>query len=126
LETKEGPVKRPIVSIVDDDTSVRESLKMLFESAEYEAEAFASAEEFLSAGHLDESSCLVLDVQLPGISGIDLQNRLRADGNNITVIFITAHPDEHTRQLAMRAGAARFFSKPFNGTDLLTSVRTRQ
>jgi len=99
---------------------------MLFESAEFDAEVFASAEEFLSAGHLGESACLILDVQLPGISGIELQNQLRADGNNITVIFITAHPNEHTRQLALRAGAACFFSKPFSGTDLLTSVRTRQ
>jgi FixJ family two-component response regulator len=118
-------IRRPIVSIVDDDLSVRESLKMLFESAEFDAEVFASAEEFLAAGHLGESACLVLDVQLPGISGIDLQNRLRADGNSITVIFITAHPDEHIRQLAMRAGATRFFSKPFRGNDLLTAVRTR-
>ena len=119
-------IRRPIVSIVDDDLSVRESLKMLFESAEFDAEVFASAEEFLSAGRLGQSACLVLDVQLPGISGIDLQNQLRADGNNITVIFITAHPDEHTRQLAMHAGATRFFSKPFSGHDLLTAVRTRR
>ena len=75
------------MSIVDDDLSVRESLKMLFESAEFDAEIFASAEEFLSAGHLGESACLVLDVQLPGISGIELQNRLRADGNNISRYF---------------------------------------
>lgn len=99
---------------------------MLFESAEFDVEVFASAEEFLYAGHLSESACLVLDVQLPGISGIDLQKQLRADGNNVPVIFITAHPDEHTRQLAMRAGAIRFFSKPFSGTDLLTAVRTGQ
>ena len=118
-------VKRPIVSIVDDDLSVRESLKMLFESAEFEAEVFASAEDFLSDGNLSDSTCLVLDVQLPGISGIDLQNRLRTDGHNITVIFITAHPDEHTRQLAMRGGALRFFPKPFSGPDLLTAVRIR-
>ena len=118
--------RRPIVSIVDDDLSVRESLKMLFESADFDAEVFASAEEFLSAGHLGESACLVLDVQLPGMSGIDLQNRLRADGNNITIIFITAHPDEYTRELAMRDGAIRFFSKPFNGKDLLRAVRAGQ
>jgi FixJ family two-component response regulator len=104
---------------------VRESLKMLFESAEFGAEVFASAEDFPSAGHLGKFACLVLDVQLPGISGIDLQNRLRADGSNMTVIFITAHPDEHTRQLVMRAGATHFFSKPFSGSDLLTAVRTR-
>ena len=117
-------IKRPIVSIVDDDMSVRESLKMLFESADYDAEVFASAEEFLYAGHLGESACLVLDVQLPGISGLDLQNRLRADGNDIPVIFITAHPLEHTRQLAMRAGATHFFSKPFSGRRFKDSPRT--
>ena len=99
---------------------------MLFESADFDAEVFASAEEFLSAGNLGESACLVLDVQLPGISGIELQNKLRSDGNNITVIFITAHPEERTRQQAMRAGATGFFSKPFNGNDLLSAVRTRQ
>ena len=119
-------IRRPIVSIVDDDLSVRESLKMLFESAEFDAEVFGSAEEFLSADNLGEFACLVLDVQLPGISGIDLQNRLRADGNNIAIIFITAHPDEHTRKLAMHAGAIRFFSKPFSGTDLLTAIRAGQ
>ena len=117
--------RRPIVSIIDDDLSVRESLKMLFESAEFEAEVFASAEEFLSAGNLCKSACLILDVQLPGLSGIELQNQLRAEGNdNLTVIFITAHPDKQTRHLAMRGGATRFFSKPFSGTDLLTAVRT--
>jgi len=118
-------IERPIVSIVDDDLSVRESLKMLLESAEFDPEIFASAEEFLSAGHLGESACLVLDIQLPGISGIELQKRLRADGNDITIIFITAHPDEHTRELAMRDGAIRFFSKPFNGKDLLRAVRSQ-
>ena len=118
-------IGRQIVSIVDDDQSIRDSLKMLFESAEFDAEIFASAEEFLSAGHLAESACLVLDVQLPGISGIELQNQLRSDGHNIAVIFITAHPDEHIRQLAMNGGATSFFSKPFSGNDLLTAVRTR-
>jgi FixJ family two-component response regulator len=119
-------IRRPIVSIVDDDLSVREALKMLFESANFDAEIFASAEEFLSAGHLVESACLVLDVRLPGISGIELQNQLRADGHTVAVIFITAHPDEHTRELAMRDGALRFFSKPFNGKDLLRAIRAHQ
>ncbi len=99
---------------------------MLFESADFDAEVFASAEEFLSSGSINHSDCLVLDVQLPGISGIDLQNLLRANGNNITVIFITAHPDDHTRNLAMRDGATHFFSKPFSGSDLLTAVRMSQ
>jgi FixJ family two-component response regulator len=126
LSIEEAEIKRPVVSIVDDDLSVRESLKMLFESADYDAEVFASAEEFLSDGHPAASECLVLDVQLPGISGIELQNQLRAEGSKIPVIFITAHPDEHTRTLAMRAGAIRLFSKPFSGNDLLAAVRTRQ
>lgn len=118
--------RRPIVSIVDDDLSVRESLKMLFESADFDAEGFASAEDFLSAGNLCELACLILDVQLPGLSGIELQSQLRAEGNdNLPVIFITAHPDKRTRQLAMRGGATHFFSKPFSGTDLLTAVRMR-
>ena len=118
--------RRPIVSIVDDDPSVRDSLKMLFESAEFDAETFSSAEEFLSAAHLSKSTCLILDVHLPGISGIDLQRRLRADGYNQNVIFITADPDEHTRRLAMRAGATRFFSKPFSGNDLIVAVQAHQ
>jgi FixJ family two-component response regulator len=126
VDIKQNPIRRPIVSIVDDDLSIRQSLKMLFESADFEAEIFASAEEFLSAGNLAESACLVLDIQLPGISGIDLQNRLRADGNDVAVIFITAHHDEHTRQLAMSGGATRFFAKPFSGNDLLIAVRTSQ
>ena len=120
---KMGLTNRPLVSIVDDDFAVRDSLRMLFEAADFQTEVFASAEDFLAAGHLAESSCLVLDVQLPGISGIELQHRLRAEGNDTAVIFITAHPDEHTRQLAMRDGASRFFTKPFSGEELLTAVR---
>lgn len=126
MKTKQEPVNRLIVSIIDDDLSVRESLKMLFESADFDTKVFASAEEFLSAGNLAASACLVLDVQLPGISGIELQNKLRSDGNNIAVIFITAHPEEPTRQQAMRGGATGFFLKPFSGNDLLTAVRTRK
>ena len=99
---------------------------MLFESADFDAEVFASAEEFLSEGNLGRSVCLVLDVHLPGISGIELQDRLRAEGHDILVIFITAHPDEPTRELAIRAGATGFFSKPFSGNALLSAVRTRQ
>ena len=118
-----GLTNRPLVTIVEDDFAVRDSLKMLFESAEFEAEVFESAEEFLAAGHLAESICLVLDVQLPGISGIELQHRLRAEGIDTAVIFITAHPDEQVRQLALKDGASRFFTKPFKGEDLLTAVR---
>jgi len=121
VQTSEA--KRPLISIVDDDLSIRDALKMLFESADFSAEVFESAEEFLAAGHIAESACLVLDVQLPGISGIELQDRLRAAGNHTAVIFITAHPDEHVRAHAMKAGACNVFSKPFSGEDLLSAVR---
>src|SRR5215831_15620348 len=85
--------KRSLITIVDDDESVRNSLKMLFESAGFEVDVFCSAEDFLSDGHLTESACLILDVKLPGMSGIDLQNRLRSSGYTTNVVFITAHPD---------------------------------
>src|SRR5215471_1354104 len=115
--------KSPLIAIVDDDESVRNSLKMLFESAGFEVDVFACAEDFLKEGHPAESACLILDVKLPGISGIDLQNRLRSSGCTTNVVFITAHPDEHTHQQAIDAGATHFFSKPFSGTELLSAVR---
>ena len=115
--------KCPLITIVDDDESVRNSLKMLFESAGFEVDLFACAEDFLSDGHPTESACLILDVKLPGISGIDLQNRLRSSGSTTNVVFITAHPDRHTQQQAIAAGATHFFSKPFSGTELLSAVR---
>lgn len=115
--------KRPLITIVDDDESVRNSLKMLFESERFDVDVFASAEDFLSEGQLAESACLVLDVKLPGISGIDLQNRLRSSGYATNVVFITAHPDKHTHQQAIDGGATHFFSKPFSGTELLNAVR---
>ena len=121
-----GRAKRPLITIVDDDESVRNSLKMLFESAEFEVDVFATTEDFLSDGRLTESACLILDVRLPGISGIDLQNQLRADGDTTAVVFITAHPEEHIRQQAIDGGAIHFFSKPFSGAELLSAVRPCQ
>jgi len=120
------PGKRPLITIVDDDQSVRNSLKMLFESAEFEVDVFGSAEKFLSDGRLVESTCLILDVRLPGISGFELQNQLRANGDTTAVVFITAHPEEQIRQHAIDAGAIRFFSKPFSGAELLRAVRSCQ
>ena len=118
--------KRPLITVVDDDKSIRDSLRMLFESAEFEVDAFASAEDFLSSGNRSESTCLILDVQLPGISGIELQNRLRAEGDITTVVFITAHPEDHIWLQAIEGGAIRFFSKPFSGAELLSVVRDYQ
>ena len=118
--------KRSLIAIVDDDQSVRNALKMLFESAEFEVEAFATAEDFLRDGRFAKPTCLILDVQLPGISGIELQHQLIVEEDSTPVVFITAHPDRHLRQQAIDAGAIRFFSKPFNGTELLSVVRECQ
>ena len=113
----------PLILIVDDDRSVRESLKMLFESIGFAADIYDSAEELLATGHLHDSACLILDVRLPGMSGLDLHSRLRGEGNHVPVIFITAHPDERARKQALRAGAAGFFHKPFSSDDLISAVR---
>lgn len=118
--------KYPLITIVDDDVSVCNALKMLFESAEFEVSVFGTAEEFLTHGRAEKPVCLILDVQLPGISGIELQHQLRAEGDSTTVVFITALPDKHLRQQAFEAGAFRFFSKPFSGTELLSAVRECQ
>lgn len=121
-----GRGKRSLITVVDDDESVRNSLKMLFESVGFEVDVFASAEDFLGHGRLAESACLILDVRLPGISGIDLLNKLRADGDTTAVVFITAHPEEPVRQQAIDAGTNYFFSKPFSGSELLNAVRACQ
>jgi FixJ family two-component response regulator len=113
----------PLILIVDDDRSVRESLKMLFESIGFAADIYDSAEELLASGHLPDSACLILDVRLPGMSGLDLQSRLKVEGSRIPVIFITAHPDERARRQALGAGAAAFFHKPFSSGALLDAVR---
>jgi len=113
----------PLILIVDDDRSVRESLKMLFESFGFAADIFGSAEELLKSARLPDTACLVLDVRLPGMSGLDLQSRLKGDGHSVPVIFITAHPDERARRQALQAGASGFFHKPFSGDELLRAVR---
>jgi FixJ family two-component response regulator len=113
-----------MISIVDDDEFVRESLRDLVESHGYDATAFESAERFLEAACFPETSCLITDLQMPGLSGLDLQSRLIADGHCIPVIFVTAFPDEKFRVRAMSAGAVGFLSKPFNES-LLTSCLER-
>jgi FixJ family two-component response regulator len=102
-----------MVSIVDDDESVREATKGLVRSLGYPAATFASAEEFLRSGQADDTACLISDVQMPGLSGVELQRRLLAQGYRIPVIFITAFPEGHLRARAMSAGAVCFLSKPF-------------
>ena len=114
--------KNPIVFVVDDDASMRESLKDLIGSAGLNVQAFASAHEFLADPRLDAPSCLVLDVQLPGLSGLDLQQELAKLDIQIPIIFITGHGDIPTSVRAMKAGAIEFLTKPFRGEDLLNAV----
>ena len=112
-----------LVAIVDDDESMLEALKGLLKEAGFEARAFASAEGFLLSGEQRRTGCLIADIRMPGISGLDLQARLKADGIDIPIIFITAHGDEHLRLQALRSGAVEFLAKPFDDEVLLESVR---
>ena len=114
---------KPIVFVVDDDVSVRESLELLIRSAGWEAETFASANEFLTRPRVRTPSCLVLDVSLPGVNGLDLQKRVAADRNDMPIIFITGCGDIPTTVRAMKAGAVEFLTKPFNLNVLLGAIR---
>ena len=112
-----------MVFVVDDDSSVREALASLMRSVGLNVMLFASAREFLSAARPDVSSCLVLDVRLPGLSGLDLQRQLTDSGVHIPVIFMTGHGDVPMSVKAMKAGAVEFLPKPFRDQDLLDAVQ---
>jgi len=114
--------KRPLISIVDDDESVRVATESLVRSLGFEAAAFASGEELLRWERLGEADCVVTDVQMPGMSGLELQARLIDDGRALPVIFITAFPEERLRRRAEAAGAYGFLSKPFDGTDMINCL----
>ena len=114
--------KNPLVVVVDDDTSIRDSLKDLIGSAGLNVQTFASAQEFLTSPRPDAPSCLVLDVQLPGLSGLDLQQELAKLDVQIPIIFITGHGDIPMSVRAMKAGAIEFLTKPFRDEDLLNAV----
>ncbi len=111
-----------VVFVVDDDASVRRSLARLLGSAGFEVEMFASAEDFLSAPHPERPSCLVLDLRMPGIGGLDLQHRLAAAGLDPAIVFLTGHGTVPATVRAMKAGAVDFIQKPFDGPDLLAAV----
>jgi len=114
--------KKAIVFVVDDDASVREGLGSLIRSAGLRVETFASAQEFLDSPRSDVASCLVLDVRLPGLSGLDLQERMAEADIEIPIIFITGHGDVPTSVRAMKAGAVEFLTKPFRDRDLLEAI----
>ena len=113
----------PTVFIVDDDADVRESLDELVESVGLHSRSFGTAQEFLSLGRSDGPSCLILDVRLPGISGLDLQRELKRGRVNIPIIFLTAHADVPMSVRAMKSGAVEFLTKPFRQQDLLDAVQ---
>ena len=116
--------RAPIVSIVDDDDSVRAAMSSLVRSLGYEAYVFASAEAVLESPRLHDTSCLIADIQMPGMNGLDLQSELRVRQQRIPIIFITAFPEERIRQRAEAAGAIGFFSKPVDGRVIIDCLDT--
>lgn len=115
---------KPLIAIVDDDNSLRESTQLLLRSAGYRAEVFASAREFLDSPRIDETACLMLDVRMPGMDGLELQRFLNETNRQIPIIFITAHATENAEQRARKAGAVDFLRKPVNGEKLLSAIQT--
>jgi FixJ family two-component response regulator len=114
---------RELVAVVDDDESVRNAVHGVLRSVGLKVQAFSSAAEFLESGKQDQTGCLITDVQMPGMNGLELQARLAEDEHRIPIIFITAYGNARMRAQAMRAGALEFLGKPFNDDVLLESVR---
>lgn len=112
----------PVISIVDDDESVRAALKSLIDSVGFRAEVFGSGEEFLKSRYLSETDCLIADVRMPGMSGLELQERLNAAGSSVPIVFISAHDDKEARARGLRAGAIDFLQKPFSEDSLLGAI----
>jgi len=115
--------RQALVAIVDDDESVRDAIGSLFRSMGFRTELFAGGEQFLATPHLLDFSCLILDVQMPGMNGWELQRRLAAASHPIPIIFVTAFGDENMQARALRGGAVSFLSKPFSEDALLEAVQ---
>jgi len=112
-----------LVAIVDDDDSIRSAVQDLLDAVDLPAQGFRSAEEFLRSGKQHDTACLIADIRMPGMSGLELQAQLNAERCRVPIIFITAHGDEKMRMQALRAGAVEFMAKPFDDEALLESVR---
>jgi CheY-like chemotaxis protein len=119
ITSKKGTQK---ISVVDDDESIRDSTRTLLRSAGYEVATFASGELFLDSGSLTETECIVLDVRMPGMDGLELQRRLNESQAGVPIVFLTAHDDARSRRLAMDGGAVDFLCKPFEANTLVTAV----
>jgi FixJ family two-component response regulator len=113
----------PLIVVVDDDAAIREAVQSLLRSVGLRAEVFASAQDFLQSGHLQDTACLIVDVRMPRMSGLELQRQLTTAHRPVPIIFITAHGDEETRARALRAGAVDFLDKPFSDEVLLGAVQ---
>jgi FixJ family two-component response regulator len=112
----------PVISIVDDDESVRTALKSLIDSVGFRAEVFGSGEEFLKSPVVAQTDCLIADVRMPGMTGLELQERLNAAGASVPIVFISAHEDKEARARGLRAGAIDFLQKPFSEESLLGAI----
>jgi FixJ family two-component response regulator len=112
----------PLISIVDDDDAVRNSLDDLIRSIGFRTQGFPSAEAFLSSNHARDTACLILDVRMPGMNGIDLQRQIVAANWPIPIVFITSHADDDARARALQAGAVAFLYKPFREEELLNAI----
>jgi len=123
MDAKNKSLHPPLVSIVDDDVSVRRSTRRLLHSAGLRAEAFASAEEFLISGRAEETACLILDLRMPGMNGLQLQRRLTEDSNPVPIVFVTAHSSPEEERQALQAGAVQFLQKPISKEVLLLAIR---
>jgi FixJ family two-component response regulator len=121
---EEFRVARKLISVVDDDESVRRTTTLLIESFGFRAAAFESADAFLRSGQLHDTACLLVDVQMPGMNGLQLQSQLAGAGCRSPIIFITAYDDKETRRRAMQAGAVAFLGKPFSDEQLLQTIRS--
>jgi FixJ family two-component response regulator len=113
-----------MISIIDDDIFVRESAAELISSLGHEALIFGSGEQFLASDRLKATACIITDLNMPGLDGLDLQNRLLADGHTTPIIFITAYPKEAARSRALKSGAVAFLTKPFQESALISSLET--
>jgi FixJ family two-component response regulator len=112
----------PLISIVDDDESVRQALKSLIDSVGFRAQVFGSGEEFLNSAYVLQTACLIADVRMPGMNGLELQERLIAAGSLIPIVFISAHDDREARNRGLKAGAIAFLQKPFSEDSLLGAI----
>jgi FixJ family two-component response regulator len=115
---------RSLISVVDDDESIRRTTTLLIESFGFRAAAFESADGFLKSDQLHETSCLIVDIQMPGMNGLQLQSHLAAAGCGVPIIFITAYDDKESRRRAMQAGAVAFLGKPFSDEQLFQTIRS--